>query len=127
MCFVLCHVVRVEAIEIPDIETAQHTPLGCGKHEMVLVRAFDHRRVQGGLHVNTTGAKRRGPAPAAWNLRQSRGESSRGVPLRRMLRFQLLRLGFFRSNVRFDFFAIGVVVGQGGIDLRQVTGAAPLW
>ena len=29
-----------------------------------------------------------------------------------MLRFQLLRLGVFRGNVRFDFFSISVVVGQ---------------
>jgi hypothetical protein len=54
----LCHVVRVEAREIPDIETAQHPSLGRGKYEMVLIRAFDHRRVEGGLHVNTTGAER---------------------------------------------------------------------
>jgi hypothetical protein len=34
-----------------------------------------------------------------------------------MLRFQLLCLGVFYSNVRFDFFSISVVVGQSGINL----------
>jgi hypothetical protein len=36
-----------------------------------------------------------------------------------MLRFHLLRLGFLRCNVHFDFFAIGMVVCQGCVDLRQ--------
>jgi hypothetical protein len=36
-----------------------------------------------------------------------------------MLHFQLLRLGVFRGNARFDFFSIRVVIGQSGINLRQ--------
>jgi len=55
---VLRHVARMEAIEIPDIETAQHTTLGRSKRKMVLVRACDHRGVEGGVHIDTTGAER---------------------------------------------------------------------
>jgi hypothetical protein len=36
MRFVLRHMARMELIEIRDIETAQHAPLGCGELKMVL-------------------------------------------------------------------------------------------
>src|SRR5262245_55886547 len=57
MRFVLRYVGRVEAIKIPDIETAQHTACGDRKDQMVFGRVFDHRRVKGSLHVSTTGAQ----------------------------------------------------------------------
>lgn len=58
MGFVLRHIVRVEAIKIPDLATAQHTTCGGRTYQMVLVRAFNHRRLKGSLHVNARGAKR---------------------------------------------------------------------
>jgi len=49
------HVGRAQDVR----ETAQHTTCGSRKCQMVLVRAFNHRCLQGGLHINATGAKRR--------------------------------------------------------------------
>ena len=46
-------------------------------------------------------------------------DSVTAVPIQLMLLLQLLCPGVFRSNVRFNFFSIGVTIGQGGIDLRQ--------
>jgi hypothetical protein len=56
--FMLRHVARMEAIEIPDIETAQYAPLGRGKLEMIRVRAFNHLGFESGLHVDSTGSER---------------------------------------------------------------------
>jgi hypothetical protein len=58
MCFVLHHVAGMELIEIPNIEAAQHTPLGRRKLEMFFVCTFDHSRIQGRLDIDTTGAER---------------------------------------------------------------------
>jgi hypothetical protein len=58
MGFVLRNMAGMKLLEIRDIGAAGHTPLGCGKREMLLVCTFDHRDVQGCLHIDTTSTKR---------------------------------------------------------------------
>jgi hypothetical protein len=48
----------MEAIKIPNIETAQHTIVSCGKRWMVLVHAFNHRGFHRGLHVDAARPER---------------------------------------------------------------------
>src|SRR2546423_1884108 len=57
MRLVLLPVACVEAIEIPDIETAQHALLGRRKRQMVLVRSCEHGSVERSLHVDVTGSE----------------------------------------------------------------------
>ena len=59
MLLVLRQIARMEAIEIPHIETTQHATLGHGPRDMVRIRTLDHRGVQRGFHVDAAGTKRR--------------------------------------------------------------------
>jgi len=55
---VLHRVACMEVIKVRDIETTQYTPLGRGKLEVIPIRTFDHRGVQGRLHVDAAGSER---------------------------------------------------------------------